>query len=157
MAPPPTRRRSHPLRIVALVVGGIVVLAAAAVIVVVATFDPNSYKPQIIAAVQSATGRALTIGGRIGLSISLQPTLEVSDVSFANPPGFSRPQMVTLKKLELQLALIPLLSKHVQIEKLVLDQPDILVETNAQGQSNLQFGATGTAGAPPPPPPPSAT
>ena len=146
MAHAPTRRRGRLIRIVALAAGGLVVLAVAAVAVLVATFVPNSYKPQIVAAVQSATGRELNIGDRIGLSISLQPTLEVSDVSFSNPPGFSRPQMATLHKLELQLALVPLLSRQIQIARLVLEQPDILLETSAQGQSNWQFAP---AGAPP--------
>jgi uncharacterized protein involved in outer membrane biogenesis len=149
MANSPTRRRGRLLRIIALAAGGLVVLAVAAVAVLVATFDPNSYKPQIVAAVRSATGRELNIGGRIGLSISLQPTLEVSDVSFSNPPGFSRPQMVTLHKLELQLALVPLLSKQIQIARLVLDQPDILLETDAKGQSNWQFASAGPAPAAP--------
>ncbi len=155
MARPPARRRGHPIRNIALGIGGLIVLAVAAVAVLFARFDPNSFKPQIIAALQSATGRELTIGGRIGLSLSLQPTLEVSDVGFSNPPGFSRPQMATLQKLEVQLALIPLLSRHVEIERLVLQQPDILLKTNAQGQPNWQTGAAGAPGAAPPPPPSS--
>jgi uncharacterized protein involved in outer membrane biogenesis len=151
MARPPIRRRGRLVRTIMLAVAGIVVLAVAGIAVFVATFDPNSRKPQIIAAVQAATGRELTIGGRIGLSISLQPTLEVSDVSFSNPPGFSRPQMATLQKLELQLALIPLLSKEIRVVQLVVRKPDILLETNAKGQSNWDFatvgGAAGPAGA----------
>ena len=66
MARPTTRRRGRLVRIVALVVGGVIVLAVAGIAVFVATFNPNSYKPQIMAAVQDATGRTLTIGGRIG-------------------------------------------------------------------------------------------
>ena len=127
----------------AAVVAGVVVLAAAGIAVFVATFDPNSRKPQIIAAVQAATGRELTIGGQIGLSLSLQPTLEMSDISLGNPPGFSRPQMVSLQKLQLQVALVPLLSRQIRITRLVLQQPDILLETNANGQSNWIFAATG--------------
>ena len=83
-------------RIVAAIVGGVIVLAATGIAVYVATFDPNSRKPQIIGAVRQATGRTLTIGGRIGLSLSSQPTLEMTDVSLGNPPGFSRPQMIDL-------------------------------------------------------------
>ena len=60
-------------------------------------------------------------------------------VAFANPPGFSRPQMVTLDRLDLQLALIPLLSHRVEIDRLVLIKPDILLETDAKGRPNWQF------------------
>src|SRR5580658_1291041 len=157
MARPPARRRGHLIRNILLGIGGLILLVVAGIAVLVARFDPNRFKPQIIAAVQSATGRELSIVGPIGLSLSLQPTLEVSEVGFSNPPGFSRPQMATLQRLELQLALIPLLSKRVQIEKLVLQQPDILLETNAQGRSNWQIGPPGTPSATPSAPPPQSS
>ena len=89
---------------------GLLVLIVAGVGIFVASFDPDSYKPRIVAAVKQATGRDLTLKGHIHLGLSLQPTLTVQDVSFANPPGFSRPQMATLEQLDLQLALFPLLS-----------------------------------------------
>jgi uncharacterized protein involved in outer membrane biogenesis len=144
----PIRRRSQLIRITALALGCVILLAIGAIAIFVVFFDPNSYKPQIVAAVRSATGRDLEIGGRIGLSLSLRPTLEVSDVSFSNPPGFSRPRMASLQRLELRLALIPLLSRRIQIERLVLQQPDILLETNARGQSNWTFAAAGAPAAP---------
>ncbi len=155
MARSRVRRRGRLVRIIALAVGGVILLAVAGVAIFVATFDPNSHKAQIIAAVQAATGRELTIGGRIGLSLSLRPTLEVSDVALGNPPGFSRPQMATLQHLELRLALIPLLSKQIRVDQLLLRKPDILLETNAKGQSNWEFGpiaspGVGSPGAPPP-------
>jgi AsmA protein len=131
---------------------GLVVLLVAGVGIVLATFNPDRFKPEIIAAAQRATGRELTLQGPIHLGFSLQPTLTVDDVSFANPPGFSRPQMATLKQLDLKLALWPLLSKHVEIIRLDLVQPDILLELNAKGQPNWQFtpapGATPTQSGP---------
>jgi uncharacterized protein involved in outer membrane biogenesis len=149
MALPPSRHRPRRLlRIVLFTIAALVILGIAGIAAFVATFDPNSYKPQIVAAVQSATGRELTLNGGIGLSLSLQPTLEVSDVSFSNPPGFSRPQMATLQRLQVQLALLPLLSRQVRIERLVLVRPDILLETDAQGRSNWAFAPQ--AGAAPP-------
>jgi len=147
---PPRRRPRRVLRIIVLVVCAILVLGVAGIAAFVATFNPNSYKPRIIAAVQSATGRQLALNGSIGLTLGLEPTLEVSDVAFSNPPGFSRPQMVTLQRLDVRLALLPLIARRVQIDRLVLVKPDILLETNAQRQMNWQFGA---AAAPTPAPP----
>jgi uncharacterized protein involved in outer membrane biogenesis len=143
---PPTRRRGRLIRIVARIVGGVIMLAIAGIAVIVATFDPNSRMPQIIAAVEEATGRELTIGGRIGLSFLPQPTLQVSDVALSNPPGFSRPDMATVQGLELRLALLPLLSKEIRIDQLVLRQPDILLETNAKGQANWELAPVGSIG-----------
>ena len=155
MGRPPARRRSRWVRNIVLAVGGIIVLAVAGIAVFVASFDPNSFKPQIIAAVQSATGRELTIGGRIGLSISLQPTLEVSDVSLSNPPGFSRPQMVDAAETRAAACTDPAAVQGTcRSSSSCCSKPDILLETNAQGQSNWDFGAGGTPGATPPAAPP---
>jgi uncharacterized protein involved in outer membrane biogenesis len=131
------RRRG--LRILLIVVAVVILLPIVGLIGFAMLFDADQYKPQIVAAAKTATGRDLTINGRIGIGLSLRPTLEVSDVSFANAPGGSRPQMVTLKRLELQLALLPLLSRHVEVDRLVLVAPDILLETDAQGTPNWQF------------------
>ncbi|MBN8899169.1 MAG: AsmA family protein, partial [Rhodospirillales bacterium] len=63
----------------------------------------------------------------------------LTSVTLSNPPGFSRPEMATLRELDLQLALLPLLHKSVQIDQLTLVQPDIRLETDAQGRPNWQF------------------
>src|SRR6201997_1037042 len=127
------------IRIAIWSVVAVIVLIVAGAGVFIATFDPNSYKPRIVAAVKQATGRDLDLQGNIHLGLSLQPTLTVENVSLSNPPGFSRPQMMTLQELDLKLALIPLLSREVQIDRLVLVKPDVLLETNAQGQANWVF------------------
>jgi AsmA protein len=133
------RRIARPARIALWSIAAVVAIVVVGAGVFLATFDANSLKPRIIAAVKQATGRDLTLQGDIRLGVSLQPTLQVSGVSFSNPPGFSRPQMATLERLDLKLALLPLLSHRVEIDKLVLVKPDILLEANAQGQPNWQF------------------
>ncbi len=115
---------------------GLLIVAVATVLL---SFDADSFKPRVVAAVKQATGRDLTLHGPIRLGLSLQPTLIVQDVSFANPPGFSQPQMATLQQLELKLALLPLLDHRVEIRRLVLVKPDILLETDAQGRPNWTF------------------
>ena len=129
------------LRLTLIGFAGLVVLVVAAGAVFVATFDANSYKPRIIAAVEQATGRTLALNGPIGLKLSLQPTIEARDVAFANPPGFSRPQMVTLERLDLQVALLSLFSKRVEVDRRVLVRPDIRLEIDAQGHPNWQMQA----------------
>ncbi len=129
----------RPLRIALLVVAALLVVSVAAVAVVILSFDPNSYKPQIAQAVKHATGRDLALNGRISLKPSLWPTINIQDATFSNPPGFSRPQMASLQSLDLQLALLPLLSKRIEINRLILIHPDILLETDAAGHANWQL------------------
>jgi len=133
------RTFSRVLRIGLWSLAALLVLVVAGGAVIALSFDPDSLKPRIIAAVKQATGRDLTLQGRIRLGLSLRPTLVVQDVSFANPPGFSRPQMAMLEQLDAKLSVIPLLSHHVEIDTLVLVKPDIILETDAQGRPNWVF------------------
>src|SRR5260221_88628 len=98
--------------------------------------------------VKAATGRDFAIAGRLDLKLSLTPTLAVSDLRLANPPGFSRPDMATIAKLEGQIALWPLLSGRVQIERFALNGADIVLETNAQGRGNWVFETIAATPAP---------
>ena len=115
-------------------------MLAIAVIVLIATFNADSYKPRIIAAVEAATGRKLALNGPIGLKFSLHPTIEAKDVALANPPGFSRPDMARIQAIDIQLDLLPLLGRRLQIGRLVLIGPDILLERTAAGEVNWGFG-----------------
>jgi AsmA protein len=137
------------LRWALVALGVLVLLPAVGLAVFIATFDAESQKPRIQAAVQSATGRALTLDGPIGVKFALVPTLTLQDVALANAPGGSRPQMATARRIEVELALLPLLSRQVEVRRLVLQQPDILLETDASGQPNWVFAPAGSPPAAP--------
>lgn len=131
-------------RIVLIGVAAIALLAASAILYV-ATIDFDRYRPLLAEEVKAKTGRDLVIGGRLDLKLSLAPTLAVSDVRFANGPGGSRPDMATIARLEAQIALWPLLSGRLQIDRIVLTGASILLETDAQGRGNWLFGPTEAA------------
>jgi AsmA protein len=133
------RTLPRPVRFGLWSVAGLIGLLVVGSVVLAASFDPETLKPRVASAVEQATGRELTLHGRIRLGLSLQPTLIVRDVSLANPPGFSRPQMATFDEMDLKLALIPLLGRRIVIDRLVLHKPDILLETDRQGRPNWQF------------------
>ena len=69
----------------------LLLLAVASLGVAVTFLDPNDYKPQIIAAVQQATGRTLSLGGPLRISRSLWPTINVSRW----PYGFYYPRVLS--------------------------------------------------------------
>ena len=125
----------------------LIVLPGAAILYVM-SIDYNQYKGLIASEVERATGRKLTITGKVALALSLTPTLTIKDLSLANIPGGSRPQMIVLKRLEVQMQLLPLLSRQVKIDLVVLRGADILLETNKTGHGNWVFShaETGSAG-----------
>ncbi|WP_187830072.1 AsmA family protein [Siccirubricoccus phaeus] len=138
------------LRWVLLGLAVLVVVPVAGVAVLLATLDLNAQKPRIAAAVRQATGRELTLAGPISLKPSLVPTLAVEQVALANLPGGSRPQMLEVRQAELELALLPLLSRRVEVRRLVLVGPDIVLETDKDGRPNWAFAPEGGAPAAPP-------
>ncbi len=128
------RRRWIRWALLALVI--LLLLPLGAVAVFALTFDANAWKPRIEAAVQAATGRGFTIVGPIGTKLSLRPTVTLADVTLANPPGYSRPAMASVRRAEVQVALLPLLSRRLEVARLLLDGADVLLERDAQGTPN---------------------
>ncbi len=126
-------RRSVPLRLLA----GVVVLALLAGGIAVAWPGADWLKPRIEAAVRRATGRALKIQGplRIGWGLAV----DASDVSLANMPGGSQPEMARIGRIHAQLALLALLRGQFRISALSLIDPHILVERDAAGMVNWQL------------------
>ena len=134
----PRRRRGHIGWVLAvfLVLVGLPAVVALGIYVFV---DPNGFKPRIAESVRAATGREIVLDGPIRIGFSATPTLQAERVRLSNPPGFSRPDMATLAKVEAQLALWPLLRGRLEIVRLTLTEPDLLLETDAKGQSNWRF------------------
>ena len=126
-------------RILVIVIGLLVVLPIAGIGIFIATLDPNDWKPRIQNAVIRATGRELSLNGPISLKWSLVPTIEARDVALANFDGGSRPQMVTAQSIEAEVALLPLLSHHLDIHRLAIIKPDVLIETTQAGRGNWLF------------------
>jgi uncharacterized protein involved in outer membrane biogenesis len=118
---------------------GIILICFLVIIVVVSTYDYNKFKPMITNIAKKYTGRQLTLAGDIKVKISLSPTLEVNNVSFQNAPWSSHPEMIRAKQIEVQLALIPLIKGNINVKRLTLIKPDLMMEINTSGKTNLAF------------------
>lgn len=129
------------LRRVLIALLGVFLLVVVAGVVFLATFDVGTLRPRIEAAAETALGRQIALSGPITVKYSLIPTIQVENVELANIDGGSRPQMATLKRLELEIRLLPLLSRRVEIDRLVLVEPDILLEVMPDGRANWQLGS----------------
>ena len=140
-----------------IVVGALIVVGIAAALVAPFFIPTQTYKARVIALVKQATGRDLKIDGLVKLSILPQLEIEAADVAFANPPGARDPAMLRLKKLEIQVRLLPLLHGRVELGRFVLDDPQIALEIDKGGKPNWVFaGAPAAAPAQVVPPPAAA-
>ena len=113
----------------------ILVLVMAALLAAPFFIDVNDYKAEIEQTVENATGRKLTIGG---ISASLFPWVgvQLEDVHLANRPDFSEQDFLAVQRLHIKLALLPLLSKEVEIKQFEVVSPRAYLERHADGQTN---------------------
>ena len=118
---------------------GLIVLTVATVLIAPGFIDWNTYKAEITAQVKAITGRELVIGGDVKIAILPAPAIVANDVTFANASGGTDPQMVRLGSLAVNVALGPLMGGDVQVTKVRLVDPVVLLEVLADGRQNWTF------------------
>src|SRR5882762_8968525 len=123
--------------------GGIVALIVVVIAIVAATFDPNKYKPEIVTAVKDKTGRTLAIEGNLGLSFFPSIGIAVGRVSLSEPN--SNRIFARVEQAKVSLALWPLLSKQVVVDRVTLSGLTLDLVQHKGGKTNFEDLA-GTAG-----------
>jgi uncharacterized protein involved in outer membrane biogenesis len=121
------------------IVGGLIGLLIVAAVAAPFFVDLNNYKAEIAQKAKEATGRDLAIDGDISLSILPTPGVVVHGLRFGNAPGGSVPDMATLESATVKVALMPLLSKRVEVDEIVLEKPTFIFEKLKDGSGNWQI------------------
>ncbi|GAB4137732.1 MAG: AsmA family protein [Sphingomonadales bacterium] len=124
------------LIIAAAVLAGLLLVLLAVPMLV----DVERFKPRILAAISDGVGRPVTMAGPLQLSLLPRPRLSAEGLAVADRPGFGDQPMVTVDRLDVEIALLPLLSGNLDIRRLVLRQPVIRLIQNAGGDNNWTFG-----------------
>ena len=124
---------------------GLFLLVVVGLAVYISQIDVSEYQDQALAQVEKATGRKVSIDGEIDLSLSLNPAIVVEGIRLANADWGSRADMAIIKRVEVQVGLLPLLSKEIEIKRFILIEPDLLLEKNAAGKGNWEIGEAGAS------------
>ncbi|MBK1698762.1 AsmA family protein [Rhodovibrio salinarum] len=117
----------------------VVLLLVAAVLLLPSLIDWNAYKDQLAQQVERATGRNITVGGSVSLSLLPSPAFSAQQVTLANVAGGREQAMAEIADLRVRVALAPLLQGQVKVEQLVLVEPRVLLERTAAGRANWRF------------------
>ena len=128
---------------------GLLVVAAALAIVLIAALaighlNANALRPRIEAAFHHATGRTLRIDGPLRLTLLPVPGLVASDITVSNLAGGSRPAMLSARGVRASIDPLALFDRRIHIDSLILDRPDLLLET-VGGVPNWRFAPERTA------------
>lgn len=117
----------------------VLVLLVGAIVALPSLVPADKIKDEVVAQVKAATGRDLTIAGKVSVSAFPSLGVEVSNVALSNPAGFSTKDLVRLGALDVKLKLMPLLSGRVEVGSFVLIDPVITLEVDRKGKANWVF------------------
>ncbi|GIU02853.1 AsmA family protein [Shewanella algidipiscicola] len=121
----------------------VVTLFIALALYLTVIFDPNDFKPQIVDAVKKQTGRDLLINQDLSWTFFPAIGISLGDITLSNPQGFEHSTMVSVDGIVAEVALLPLLSKEVDIAQLNLDGLTVNLDTYKDGRSSFD-GLTST-------------
>lgn len=142
------------MRWIVLVAGGVVAVALIAAGVLAFLVSRVDVRAEIERAVEGATGRDLTISGSVGVSYWPVLGVHAAGASLANAEGGRAPAFLTAQDIHVGVELQPLLNRQIVVRELVLQQPQIALEIDAQGRPNWVLGPRAPAGPPTPRPAP---
>jgi uncharacterized protein involved in outer membrane biogenesis len=126
------------LKVISISIISLVVVLLVAGYVVLTQVDFNSYKNQIVSVVKKSTGRDISLG-YIKVVPSLNPTIAIENVVFANANWAKNKEMVSVDEVKIKLALIPLLQKNIAINAFVIKNAVVNLEEKADGSNNWTF------------------
>lgn len=130
--------------LIAVVILVLVVAGGAAAIVLLV--DPNDYRDEIASQVREQTGRELTLGGDIGLSVFPWLGLTLNDARLSNAPGFGDEPFAEVGEVEIRVKLMPLLSKQLEMETARLIGLKVNLARNENGRTNWDDLTAGKPG-----------
>jgi len=126
------------MKLLLSILGGIIALPLIAILIIIFIVDPNDYKPQIANLVEDATGRTLTIEGDIKLTFYPWLGLQLGKVSLGNAPGFDAPEFAKIDQARVQVKLLPLFKKHLEIGTILLEAATINLTRKPDGHTNWE-------------------
>ena len=118
-----------------LIGAGVVAGLAATVAAVPYFIDWSFFEPQMIAAVENATGYDVEVGGELRFTLLPRPALVVDQVAITGF-GAERQPLIRAEQLSAAVAFWPLFGKRVEVHHIALKTPVVRMVSYADGSNN---------------------
>src|SRR5918995_5260536 len=112
----------------------LVILAVVALVNLNGLIDRN--KDYLLAQAKEALGREVAIGD-VGVSLWGGIGVRLKDFSLADDPSFAKEAFVRAENLQVNMKLLPLFKKDLQISRVILRRPVINIIKDQKGQFNF--------------------
>ncbi len=127
---------------VRLILGAVVALVMLAVLGVAALaflVPEDTVRQQLTSIVKQQTGRDLAIDGDISVAWFPSIGVELGDVRVSNPAGMTAGDTLQVGTLTVNLKLLPLISRRVEVDRFVLTKPVFNLLSDANGRKNWEL------------------
>ena len=91
------------------------ILLVVGALIFLSTADLTKHRDYVSRELSEIAGRQISLNGELGLSVSLTPSVVVTDIAVANAPWASEPEMLTVQRVEAEIELLPLLRGDIHI------------------------------------------
>ncbi|WGK82277.1 AsmA family protein [Vibrio aestuarianus] len=118
---------------IAIIIGVLI----SAVLALVLLVNPNQFKPLIVEQAKKQTGLDLVIEGNIGWSFFPSIGFELGRTELRNPQGFTTANLFKVEQVGIDISVMPLLDKQLEIGNISLNGAEFHLETLKDGRSNL--------------------
>ena len=119
-----------------IIIPFLLVVLLAVVLVAPGFMDWNQYKAQAQQQVKALTGLDMELAGNIGFTILPSPRFMAEKVSIKAPEGSKSETLASFDRLDVNVDLIPLLSRQVSVKYVTLVKPQINLEMLESGKLN---------------------
>ncbi len=120
-----------------IVAATLVIIFGGAMIALVTLINPNDFKAPLVNQVARKTGLELVIPGNIRWHFFPSPGFSLGMVELRNPDGYSKVNLFRASKLDVDLSLLPLLQRKLDIQNITLQGVALNIESLQNGQRNI--------------------
>ena len=101
--------------------------------------DPARLTQLLSSSVKEATGRDLRIAGPVSLKLFPALGITAEQVSLSNASWADKTDMLTVRHVELDIEVLPLLKKEIAFNAINLSGVEVRLQTNQSGDGNWDF------------------
>ncbi len=116
----------------------LVLFLAGAALIVPRFLDMQRYTSTIENAISTHTGLTAHLNGDITLSLFPWIVVTFEELQLDSPTGTGRQPLLQVRSFEARLKTIPLLSKHIEISRFIIDGPQLFLEKTENNTWNWQ-------------------
>ena len=126
------------VKIILIIIIVLIVLGSAGAFALAKWLNPNDFKPQIVAMVDQATGRHLTLTGELSWNFFPSVGIHVGAAALSNPAGFTQANFAQINSADLSLSWSALLHGDIAVSSMDINGLQVFLRQNGS-QNNWTF------------------